>query len=77
MQPQYPLGCDLERKSNRENGFCESVAQDRIPLSIRPLAARRRLLVRYFTLLGGTDAAYALIDQVLAVVRAGSSKETL
>lgn len=38
-------------------------------------AIKKALLVRYFTLLGGTDAAYALIDQVLAVVRAGSAKD--
>jgi type I restriction enzyme R subunit len=38
-------------------------------------AIKKGLLVRYFNLLGGTDAAYALIDQVLTVVRAGSSKD--
>lgn len=38
-------------------------------------AIKKALLVRYFTLLGGTDAAYALIDQVLGVVRAGSAKD--
>jgi type I restriction enzyme R subunit len=38
-------------------------------------AIKKGLLVRYFNLLGGTDAAYALIDQVLAVVRAGSSRD--
>ena len=38
-------------------------------------AIKKGLLVRYFNLLGGTDAAYALIDQVLAVVRAGSTMD--
>jgi type I restriction enzyme R subunit len=38
-------------------------------------AIKKALLVRYFNLLGGTDAAYALIDQVLGIVRAGSTKE--
>jgi len=38
-------------------------------------AIKKALLVRYFNLLGGTDAAYALIDQVLTVVRAGSAKD--
>ena len=38
-------------------------------------AIKKGLLVRYFSLLGGTDAAYALIDQVLAVVRAGSVRD--
>jgi type I restriction enzyme R subunit len=38
---------------------------------------KKALLVRYFNMLGGTDAAYAVIDQVLMVVRAGSSKGTV
>lgn len=38
-------------------------------------AIKKALLVRYFKILGGTDAAYALIEQVLSVVRAGSSKD--
>lgn len=38
-------------------------------------AIKKALLVRYFNVLGGTDAAYALIEQVLTVVRAGSSKD--
>ncbi len=37
-------------------------------------AIKKGLLVRYFNLLGGTDAAYALIEQILAVVRAGTNK---
>lgn len=58
----------------------ESVVMDAIQShSISPgnleAAIKKALLVRYFNMLGGTDAAYALIDQVLTVVRAGSSKE--
>ncbi len=35
---------------------------------------RRSLLPRHFKLLGGLDAANALIDQVIAIVRAGEAK---
>ena len=60
----------------------ESVVMDAVQShSISPgnleAAIKKALLVRYFNKLGGTDAAYALIDQVLAVVRAGSSKDTI
>lgn len=58
----------------------ESVVMDAVQShSISPgnleAAIKKALLVRYFNMLGGTDAAYALIDQVLTVVRAGSSKD--
>lgn len=39
-------------------------------------AIKKALLVRYFNMLGGTDATYALIDQVLTIVRGGSSKDS-
>ena len=35
---------------------------------------RRALLPRYFTLLGGLDAANALIDQIVGIVRAGANR---
>lgn len=35
---------------------------------------RKALLPRYFTLLGGLDAANALIDQIVGIVRAGANK---
>ena len=35
---------------------------------------RRALLPRYFDLLGGTDAAFALIDGIITIVRAGAAK---
>ncbi len=59
----------------------ESVVMDAVQShSISPgnleAAIKKALLVRYFNMLDGTDAAYALIDQVLTVVRAGSSKDT-
>lgn len=58
----------------------ESVVMDAVQShSISPgnleAAIKKGLLVRYFNLLGGTDAAYALIEQVLAVVRAGTNKD--
>ncbi len=58
----------------------ESVVMDAVQShSISPgnleAAIKKALLIRYFNMLGGTDAAYALIDQVLTVVRAGSSKD--
>jgi type I restriction enzyme R subunit len=35
---------------------------------------RRALLPRYFKVLGGLDAATAVIDQVIEIVRAGAIK---
>ena len=59
----------------------ESVVMDAVQShSISPgnleAAIKKALLVRYFNMLGGTDDAYALIEQVLTVVRAGSTKDT-
>jgi type I restriction enzyme R subunit len=64
-----------------EATYIETVVIDAVQShSISPgnleAAIKKGLLVRYFNLLGGTDAAYALIDQVLAIVRAGSGRDT-
>lgn len=69
-----------EDKLVEEALHIESVVIDAVQShSISPgnleAAIKKGLLVRYFNLLGGTDVAYALIDQVLAVVRAGSAKD--